>query len=231
MASPIAQFRIWDKAKDLTRKFHHDEAITLYRSVETDIKNMQEWRQNKSERDMLFDQALFFGDYCGALADRGFYTEAKEMGNFALKCIEQGNFRTLKYIYYNIGNIYLFQSNYELALEWYEQALDKSEPQFLINFGIALYYLKRVEEAKTAFETLIEKSKGSKLADSFYHYFYLMKIYKMQGNEKMRYKFQKLYLTRLKKRPRIEIEWSISTMKTELEIEDGKEILADYENM
>jgi tetratricopeptide (TPR) repeat protein len=222
MASPIAQFRVWDKAKDLARKFHYDEAITLYRSVETDIKNMQEWRQNKSERDMLFDQALFFSDYCGALCDGGLYAEAREMGDIALKCIEQGKFSTLKYIYYNIGNIYLFQKDYEQALKWYEQAVEKSRLSYLINSGIALYRLKRVNEAKATFETFIEKSKGSKIANSFEPYFYLMKIYQKQGDEKESQKYKKMYLTRLKKYTQIEIEWATSTM------EDGKEILADY---
>ena len=222
MASPIPQFRIWDTASNLAKKFQYNEAIALYRSVETDMKNMQEWRQNKSESDILFDQTMFFSDYCGTLADGGLYAEAKEMGDISLQCIEQGKFPTFKSVYYNIGNIYLFQHNYEQALEWYEHVLNNAKPNHLINSGIALYYLKKINEAKITFELAIEKSKGSKFANSFEPYFYLMKIYQMQDVEKESPKYKKMYLTRLKKYTQIEIEWATSTM------EDRKEILADY---
>ena len=36
--------------------------------------NLQEWRTYKSERDNLFDQVLFFSDYCGVLADGGLHS-------------------------------------------------------------------------------------------------------------------------------------------------------------
>jgi len=102
MASPIPQFRTWDTAKSLTKKFRMDEAIALYAEIETDMLNMAQWR-DKPERDIWFDQAAFFGDYCGALADAGLYAEALEKGNLALRFMKQGSFTTLKYIYYNMG--------------------------------------------------------------------------------------------------------------------------------
>ncbi|MHC6202469.1 hypothetical protein ACYULU_04655 [Breznakiellaceae bacterium SP9] len=114
MASPIAQFRIWDNAKELSRKLQFDEALALYRSIETDMLNLQEWRTCKSPMDIenLFYQAMFFGDYCGLLCDSGLYAEAKEKGDLALKFVAQRGTKTLKYIYYNIGNIFLFQKDY-----------------------------------------------------------------------------------------------------------------------
>ena len=228
MASPIPQFRVWDTAKDLSGKFQYDEAIALYRSVETEMKNLQEWRTYKSERDNLFDQAMFFGDYCGALADRGLYAEAKEMGNFALKCIEQGNFSTLKYIYYNIGNIYLFQHEYAQSCEWYESALKGVKyfytkvNDYLVNYGISLYFLGMTDKAKEKFELAISSSKGTKYNNNFEPSFYMWKICELRNEEKESRKYKKMYLTRLKKYSQIKIEWATSTMV------DRKEILADY---
>ena len=147
MALSVEQFRIWDNAKSLSRKFQFEESLELYRSIEADMANIQEWRTYKSENDNLFYQAMFFGDYCGVLCNIGLYAEAKEKGDLALKFIEQGNFTTLKYIYYNIGNIFSFQKDYAKACTWYEAALEgatyfyTSVNEYLVNYGIALYYL------------------------------------------------------------------------------------------
>jgi tetratricopeptide (TPR) repeat protein len=228
MASPVAQYRVWDTASSLSGKYQYDEAIALYRSVEADMKNLQEWRSYKTERDNLFDQAMFFGDYCGALTNRGLYAEAKEMGDFALKCVEQGKFPTLKYIYYNIGNIYLFQKEYSEACKWFEIALKDvrlfytSANSYLINYGIALYFLGLMDKAKEKFQLSISAGKGTKYNNSFEPFFYMSKICALQNAEKESQKYKKMYLTRLQKYSQIEIEWSARTM------EDSKEILSDY---
>ena len=228
MASPVPQFRTWDTASELARKFQYDEAIALYRSVETDMKNLQEWRSYKTERDNLFDQAMFFGDYCGALADRGLYAEAKEMGDFALKCVEQGKILPLEYIYYNIGNIYLYQQDYAQACTWFEVALKSvrnfytSANNYLVNYGISLYFLGMIDKAKEKFQLAIRSSKDTKYNRNFEPFFYMSKICALQNEEKESQKHKKMYLTRLKKYSQTEIEWATSTM------EDKKEILADY---
>jgi len=123
MPSPIPQYRIWDDAKSLAKNFQYDESIALYHSVESDMRNIHEWRTDRNERDNLFDQALFFSDYFGALADAGLYVEAKKMGKLAIKLIEDNEFSTLKYAYYNMGNVYLFQKDYASSIEWYQAAL------------------------------------------------------------------------------------------------------------
>ena len=229
MPSPIPQYRTWDDAKKLAREFRYDEAIALYRSVENDMKNISGWRPDNPERDNLFEQAMFFGDYCGALADSGHYAEAKEAGEFSLKCVEKGKFSTLKYIYYNMGNLFLFQKEYEQACKWYEIALDgvkifyNEANNHLVNYGIAMYCSGKTDKAKEIFQLAISSSKDTIYNRSFEPFFYISKICGSQGDEKESQKYRKMYLTRLKKYSRTEIEWATSTM------EDGKEIMADYE--
>ena len=228
MALSIPQYKTWRTAKNLACNFQYTEAIALYKSIETDMRNLQEWRSDKTERDNLFHQAMFFGDYCGALADSGFYEEAKEKGDFALKCIEQGNISSLEYIYYNIGNIYLFQHEYEQSCKWFELALKgatyfyTSVNNYLVNYGISLYYLREFDRAKEKFQLAISSSKGTKYNKTFEPFFYMSKISKLENEEKESQKYEKMYLTRLKKYSQIELEWAISTMK------DKKEILEDY---
>jgi len=230
MASPIAQFRVWDNAKEAARKFQYDEAIALYRNVEADMKNLHKWRASKTERDNLFDQALFFGDFCGVLAGKGLYTEAKAKGDLALKFIEKSGFTTtvFKYIYYNIGNIYLFQQEYAQACEWFEKSLEgatyfyTSVNNYLVNYGISLYFLGMTDKAKEKFELAISSSKGTKYNNNFEPSFYMWKICELRNEKKESQKYRKMYLIRLKKYSQIEIEWATSTM------EDRKEILTDY---
>ena len=228
MPSPIPQYRIWDDAKAAKRKFRHEEAIKLYRSVEQDMRDIQAWRADRKERDNLFDQTLFLGDYLGALADAGLYAEAEQIGELAIKLIEENGFRTLKYIYYNMGSLYLFQKEYERSLPWYEVAMDgqlfyTKANSYLVNCGIALYCLERIDEAKEKFLLAIESGKGTKYNKSFEPFFFMMKICKFQCDETQSQKYKKMYLSRLKKYSRVEIEWAVSTM------EDGAEILTDYE--
>ena len=229
MPSPIPQYRIWNSTKALKRKFLCHEAVALYRSVEADMRNIQEWRADRKEEDNLFDQALFFSDFFGALADAGIYTEAEEMGRFAIKLIEENGFHTLKYAYYNMGNVYLFQKEYARSIEWYQAALSgrpllyRSANSYLVNYGIALYHLEKTDEAKESFLTAIKYSKGTKYDKNFEPFFFMEKISRLQDENKQIPKYRKMYLTRLKKYSRAEIEWEVSV------IEYGAEILADYE--
>ena len=233
MASPIAQFQVWDHAKGLAKKIQYDEALALYRSVEAEMKNLHTWRTAKTERDNLLDQAMFFGDYCGALAAKGLYADAREKGDLALQFIEKGNFSTLKYIYYNIGNLYLFQQDYAQACQWYEIALKGVKSfytktnKYLVNYGIALFFLEQYDKATEKFELAIKAGKGTKYNNSFEPFFYMSKICQMQNDEKGSDRYRKMYLTRLKKCAETEIEWKISTMNGGEE-QFKEEILKDY---
>jgi len=232
MASKIPQYRIWDSARNHAKKYDYEEAVKLYRGIEADFTNLAKWRPEKSETDILFDQAMFFSDYCGTLADAGLYADALEKGNIALVRIQQGNFTTIRYIYYNMGQIYLFQKQYMEAVQWYEKALDRyfqrekiaerAELNYLINYGIAVYHISEYDKAEKAFSAVIEYSKGSKYAGSFEPYFYMSKLSVLHGNDTMADKYNKMYLSRLKKYSDAEIKWSISSM------EEKNEILADY---
>jgi hypothetical protein len=71
---------MWDSASALAKKFRYAEAVALYRGVESDMRRIDEWRPERKIRDNRFDQALFFSDYFGALADAGLYAEAEEIG-------------------------------------------------------------------------------------------------------------------------------------------------------
>ncbi|GHU03595.1 hypothetical protein FACS1894158_02340 [Betaproteobacteria bacterium] len=230
MASPVLQFRTWNNAKGLSGKLLFDEALALYRSIEADMMNLSEWRTCKSEKDNLFDQAMFFGDYCGVLCDSGLYDEAKEKGDIALRFIAQGGFTTsaLNYIYYNIGNIFLFQNDYVQACTWYETALNgeklfyTSANDYLVNYGTALYFLGMTDKAKEKFQLAISASKDTKYNRNFEPFFYMSKICVLQNEEKESKKYKKMYLTRLKKYSQRALECAASTM------EDKAEILADY---
>jgi tetratricopeptide (TPR) repeat protein len=229
MASSVPQFRIWDNAKGLSAKLQFNEALVLYRSIETDMLNLHEWRAYKSEKDNLFDQAMFFGDYCGVLCDVGLYAEAKEKGELALEFARQGGFTTLKYIYYNMGNIYLFQKDYAQACLWYEAALAgetlfyTKANKYLVNYGIALYFLGMEDKAKEQLQLAIHAGKNTKYNKSFEPFFYMAKICVSQNDEKESRRYKKLYLTRLKKCSPEELECAALTMQ------DKEEIWADYE--
>lgn len=230
MASPIPQYRIWNEAKGLARKLQFDEAVALYRNVEADMLDLPNWRAQRTERDNAFDMALFFGDYCGALADAGQYAKAEEKANIALGLMEQQNFKTLKYIYYNIGNIFLFQKEYEKACPWFEKALAGANYyytiiDYLINYGIALYFLGQTDKAAEIFQLTIKDGKGTKYDKSFGQYFYMMKICEAQDNPKEAQKYRKMYLTRLKKYTLREVEVATATE------EYKEEIVADYETV
>jgi tetratricopeptide (TPR) repeat protein len=229
MASPVPQFRIWDKAKGLSSRLKLDEALALYRSVETDFYNLQEWRTYKTAKDNAFDQAMFFGDYCGVLCDIGYYAEAKEKGDLALSFQQKASTNTLRYIYYNIGNIYLFQKDYAAACPWYERALDGEKlfytkvNHYLVNYGVSLYFLGMSDKAEEKFRTAISASKDTKYNKSFEPFFYMSKICQSQNNAKESQRYRKMYLTRLKKYSSAEMAFAASTM------EDKDEILADYQ--
>jgi tetratricopeptide (TPR) repeat protein len=227
MTSQVEQFRIWNRAKDLSSKFQYDKSLELYRSIETDMSNLR--LTDKSERDNMFYQARFFGDYCGVLCDIGLYTEAKEKGDLALKLIEQGNFPSLKYVYYNIGNIFLFQKEYAQACSLYETALEgatyfyTSVNDYLVNYGIALYYLGIMNKAKEKFQLAIKSSKDTKYNRNFEPFFFMSKICELENEGKESRNYKKMYLTRLKKYLPRELECVTSTLECK------EEILADYE--
>ncbi|MCL2148226.1 MAG: hypothetical protein FWH47_02690 [Methanomassiliicoccaceae archaeon] len=77
MASAVPQFKAWDDAMVLARGLRFDQALELLRGVEADMAALHEWRTYKSDRDNSFDQAMFFSDYCGVLAEAGLYAEAE----------------------------------------------------------------------------------------------------------------------------------------------------------
>lgn len=230
MAGVVPQFATWRNAKALSRKLQFDKAIALYRSVEFDMANLQQWRPEKSERDNAFDQALFFGDYCGALANERLYADAEEKGNIALEIIKKHKFTSLKYVYYNFGNIFLFQKDYARALPWYETALDGARYfytiiDYLINYGTALFHLELFDKAKETFLLAIKDSKDTKYNKCFEPFFYMEKLCNLQNEEKESRKYNRMYRTRLKKYTQREIEVATATMP------EKDEILADYESV
>jgi len=144
-----------------------------------------------------------------------------------LGIVSQGGFKTLRHVHYNTGNIFLFQKDYGRACVQYEDALAGVKNygavvNYLISYGIALYFLNRADEAG-AFLSAIEGSRGSKHNASFEPFFYMWKICMARDDEKGAYKYRKMYVTRLKKYSQREIECAAATM------EDRGEIMADYE--
>lgn len=222
-------FEIWNKAKSFAKNMQFEESIKLYYEVEVYFLTLNEHATNKSTEKNMFYQTMFFADYCGVLCSNGHYEDAKEKGNIALKYMEMGNFTTLKYVYYNIGNIYLFQKEYKEACKWYKLSLEGAKyfytdtNDYLVNYGISLYFLGMLDIAKEKFELAIKEGKGTKYNKNFEPFFYMMKICELQGEEKVMKKYKKMYLTRLKKYSKKELQFIIFSLQDQYKVEIEKD--------
>jgi tetratricopeptide (TPR) repeat protein len=204
----------WGKAK----KFHYNgsfqESIEVYNILVPIIENiesvMPKDKDTSSEyykQQILFEKAMFWGDFSAPLGDDGHFELALEASKKALFYKEKGNFNTLLYIYFNTANIYLFSKNYEGALIWYDKALfenntnsiwlnEKDKADYYLNKAEALYFLKRYEEAEKWFTESIDAVQNNQDFEPFY---FLSLLNKLKGDEKQSQKFHKMFLTRKNK--------------------------------
>ena len=215
----------WDTAKSLKRACQYEEALAIYESLYPKVE---------TELSDNFDKAMFFGDYFGALADVAQYDKAEVMAAKALKYITENGYTTLNYIFYNYGNMYLHQAKWEEAIPWLEKALNRNSDGWINEkrkayygtaLGDALFHLGRTDEAEEELLKAVEAGKATVANKDWEPFFYLKEIYKQKGDEKLMAKYEKMYLTRLKKVKEIAFIYPISQIKGDKQaLEDWKKL-------
>ena len=215
----------WDTAKSLINDYQYEEALAIYEAI---------YQKVETELSDNFDKAMFFGDYFGLLADVAQYDKAEAMAAKALKYITENGYTSLNYIFYNYGNMYLHQAKWEEAIPWLEKALNKNSDGWINEkqrayygtaLGDALFHLGRIEEAEEELLKAVEAGKYTVANKDWEPFFYLKEIYKQKGDEKLMAKYEKMYLTRLKKVKEIALIYPIS------QIQGDKQALEDWKKL
>jgi tetratricopeptide repeat domain protein len=218
----------WDTAKSLKRACQYKEALAIYEALCTKVE---------TELSDTFDKAMFFGDYFGALADVAQYDKAEAMAAKAFHYKAEGDkYDVLRYIPFNYGHMYLLQGKWEEAIPWLKKALGRdkekddqffreSASRYGTELGIALFYLERTEEAEEELLKAVEEGKYTVANKDWEPFFYLKELYKQKGDEKLMAKYEKMYLTRLKKVKEIAFIYPISQIKGDKQaLEDWKKL-------
>ncbi len=204
----------WKSAKNLHHSGRLEESIELYNKLVSTIEDRESvmLKENDSsneyyDKQILFEKAMFWGDFTAPLADNGHFELALEASKKALCYKEKGDFTTLLYIYFNTANIHLFNKSYEAALIWYNKALFENETngiwlnenekaKYYNNKAEALYFLKHYDESEKWFLKAIDTVDNNKDFEPFY---FLSLLSKLKGNEKLSQKFHKMFLVRKNK--------------------------------
>ena len=215
----------WDTAKSLIKDYQCKEALAIYEAL---------YQKVETELSDNFDKAMFFGDYFGALADVAQYDKAEVMAAKALKYITENGYTTLNYIFYNYGNMYLHQAKWEEAIPWLEKALNRNSDGWINEkqrayYGTALadalFHLGRTDEAEEELLKAVENGKYTVANKDWEPFFYLKEIYKQKGEEKLREKYEKMYLTRLKKVKEEDLIYPLSEHRANKQaLEDWKKL-------
>ena len=216
----------WDTAKSLINDYQYEEALAIYEAI---------YQKVETELSDNFDKAMFFGDYFGALADVAQYDKAEAMAAKALHYKDEGDkYDVLRYIPFNYGHMYLLQGKWEEAIPWLEKALNRNSNGWIDEkqrvyygtaLGGALFRLGRTDEAEEEFLKAVEAGKATIANKDWEPFFYLKEIYKQKGDEKLMAKYEKMYLTRLKKVKEIALIYPIS------QIQGDKQALEDWKKL
>ncbi|MDO4879839.1 MAG: tetratricopeptide repeat protein [Capnocytophaga sp.] len=221
-------FKQWDTAKSLIGTYQYEEALAIYEEIASKIE---------AELSDTLDKAMFFGDYFGALADVAQYDKAEAMAAKAFHYKAEGDkYDVLRYIPFNYGHLYLLQGKWEEAIPWLEKALGrdekggwistKSEARYGTELGVALFYLERTGEAEEELLNAVKVGKATVVNQDWEPFFYLKEIYKQKGEEKLMAKYEKMYLTRLKKVKKEALIYPISQIQGDKQaLEDWKKLL------
>lgn len=218
----------WDTAKSLIKDYQYEEALTIYEAL---------YQKVETELSDNFDKAMFFGDYFGALADVAQYDKAEAMAAKAFHYkVEGDKYDVLRYIPFNYGHMYLLQGKWEEAIPWLKKALGRdkekddqlfreSAARYGTELGIALFYLERTEEAEEELLKVVEAGKYTVANKDWEPFFYLKEIYKQKGDEKLMAKYEKMYLTRLKKVKEEDLIYPLSEFRANKQaLEDWKKL-------
>ena len=218
----------WDTAKSLIKDYQYKEALAIYEAL---------YQKVETELSDNFDKAMFFGDYFGLLADVAQYDKAEAMAAKAFHYKAEGDkYDVLRYIPFNYGHMYLLQGKWEEAIPWLKKALGRdkekddqlfreSAARYGTELGIALFYLERTEEAEEELLKAVEAGKATVANKDWEPFFYLKEIYKQKGDEKLMAKYEKMYLTRLKKLKEEDLIYPLSEHRANKQaLEDWKKI-------
>ena len=218
----------WDTANSLIKDYQYKEALAIYEAL---------YQKVETELSDTFDRAMFFGDYFGALADVAQYDKAEAMAAKAFHYKAEGDkYDVLRYIPFNYGHMYLLQGKWEEAIPWLKKALGRdkekddqlfreSAARYGTELGIALFYLERTEEAEEELLNAVKVGKATVANKDWEPFFYLKEIYKQKGDEKLMAKYEKMYLTRLKKVKEEDLIYPLSEYRANKQaLEDWKKI-------
>ena len=218
----------WDTAKSLIKDYQYKEALAIYEAL---------YQKVETELSDNFDKAMFFGDYFGALADVAQYDKAEAMAAKAFHYKAEGDkYDVLRYIPFNYGHMYLLQGKWEEAIPWLKKALGRdkekddqffreSAARYGTELGIALFYLERTEEAEEELLNAVKVGKATVANQDWEPFFYLKEIYKQKGDEKLMAKYEKMYLTRLKKLNEEDLIYPLSEHRANKQaLEDWKKL-------
>ena len=218
----------WDTAKFLIKDYQYKEALAIYEAL---------YQKVETELSDNFDKAMFFGDYFGLLADVAQYDKAEAMAAKAFHYKAEGDkYDVLRYIPFNYGHMYLLQGKWEEAIPWLKKALGRdkekddqlfreSAARYGTELGIALFYLERTEEAEEELLNAVKVGKATVANQDWEPFFYLKEIYKQKGEEKLMAKYEKMYLTRLKKLKEEDLIYPLSEHRANKQaLEDWKKL-------
>ena len=218
----------WDTAKSLIKDYQYKEALAIYEAL---------YQKVETELSDNFDKAMFFGDYFGLLADVAQYDKAEAMAAKAFHYKAEGDkYDVLRYIPFNYGHMYLLQGKWEEAIPWLKKALGRdkekddqlfreSAARYGTELGIALFYLERTEEAEEELLNAVKVGKATVANQDWEPFFYLKEIYKQKGEEKLMAKYEKMYLTRLKKLKEEDLIYPLSEHRANKQaLEDWKKL-------
>lgn len=216
----------WDTANSLIKDYQYKEALAIYESLYPKVE---------TELSDNFDKAMFFGDYFGALADVAQYDKAEAMAAKAFHYKAEGDkYDVLRHIPFNYGHMYLLQGKWEEAIPWLEKALNrnsdgwinqKRKAYYSTALGCALFHLGRIDEAEKELLKAVEAGKYTVANKDWEPFFYLKEIYKQKGDEKLMAKYEKMYLTRLKKLKEEDLIYPLSEHRANKQaLEDWKKL-------
>jgi len=149
---------------------------------------------------------------------------------------EGDKYDVLRYIPFNYGHMYLLQGKWEEAIPWLKKALGRdkekddqlfreSAARYGTELGIALFYLERTEEAEEELLNAVKVGKATVANQDWEPFFYLKEIYKQKGDEKLMAKYEKMYLTRLKKLKEEDLIYPLSEHRANKQaLEDWKKL-------
>ncbi len=195
----------YEKGFDLALELHnYPNDLSQYKNIEGHYKNDPEFNQKYHD---LCRQIEFFAQYAGCLNILNQLDKAKEVAQVAEKFLATTDFlRPYRKDLYSIGSVYFQRKEFEKAAEIYQKVLINYDLDIGNSDGVTIAYafirlgfcylqLNQQDLAQKSFEEGEDVAKLNAVGKNFFLYYYLYKF----SDEKKAKKYEKMYLTRLKK--------------------------------